>query len=68
MVDRPRGPSHNCEENRAIDQEGSMPHITAVPYEEMSQRMQELAHMSDDALGGSDWVRVFAHAPKYYEA
>ncbi len=45
-----------------------MPHISPVPYEEMSERLQELAHMSDDALGGSDWVRVLAHAPKYYEA
>ena len=31
-----------------------MPHISPVPYEEMSERLQEFAHMSDDALGGSD--------------
>ena len=34
----------------------------------MSERLQALAQVSDDALGSSDWIRVLANAPKYFEA
>ena len=43
-----------------------MTRISKVPYEELSPELQQTVHMSDEALGGSEWIQVFAQTPDLY--
>lgn len=40
--------------------------ISKVPYEQMHPDLQQTMHMSDEALGGSEWIQVFAQTPDLY--
>jgi hypothetical protein len=40
--------------------------ISKVPYEELPPELQQTMHMSDDALGGSEWIQVFSQTPDLY--
>lgn len=44
-----------------------MPRLSPVPYEAMDPELRDLAKMSDDALGGSQWLQYFAHAPDLHK-
>jgi hypothetical protein len=45
-----------------------MSRISKVPFEQVDPELQKLMKMSDDALGGSEWIQVFAHTPELYKA
>lgn len=40
--------------------------ISKVPYDEVHPELQETMRMSDEALGGSEWIQVFAQTPDLY--
>lgn len=40
--------------------------ISKVPYAQMHPDLQQTMHMSDEALGGSEWIQVFAQTPELY--
>lgn len=40
--------------------------ISKVPYEQMHPDLQQTMHMSDEALGGSEWLQVFAQTPELF--
>lgn len=40
--------------------------IDKVPYDEMHPSLQKRMHESDTALGGSEWIQVFAQTPDLY--
>ncbi|MEQ8234555.1 MAG: hypothetical protein RLW61_18865 [Gammaproteobacteria bacterium] len=40
--------------------------ISKVPYEELPSELQQTMHMSDEALGGSEWIQVFSQTPELY--
>jgi len=44
-----------------------MTRISKVPYAELSPELQKTVHMSDEALGGSEWIQVFAQTPDLYK-
>ncbi|MGB1881043.1 MAG: hypothetical protein ACPHTD_10035 [Gammaproteobacteria bacterium] len=41
--------------------------ISKVPYEELPTELQQTMHMSDEALGGSEWIQVFSQTPDLYK-
>ena len=44
-----------------------MPRLTPVPFDCMDEDLQAMAKSSDDALGGSQWLQYFAHAPDLHK-
>ena len=44
-----------------------MPRVAPVVYEKMEPDIQAIVKASDDALGGSEFVRVYAHAPETFK-
>ena len=40
--------------------------IGKVPYEKVHPDLQKRMHESDAALGGSEWIQVFAQTPELY--
>jgi hypothetical protein len=44
-----------------------MPRLTPVPYDEMDEELRAMAKTSDEALGGSQWLQYFAHAPDLHK-
>lgn len=41
--------------------------IRPVPFAEMDDGMRALVRASDEALGGSEWLQAFAHAPDIFK-
>jgi len=41
-----------------------MPHISHLPFDPVDSELQAVMREYDDELGGSEVVRVFAHAPE----
>lgn len=41
--------------------------IDKVPYDELPPELQQTMHMSDEALGGSEWIQVFSQTPDLYK-
>ena len=44
-----------------------MARVSAVPWSEMDPELREMARTSDEALGGSEWMQYFCHAPEIYK-
>ena len=45
-----------------------MARVSAVPFENVAQPLQQIMHAYDDELGGSEFVQIFAHAPEVYQS
>jgi hypothetical protein len=45
-----------------------MPRLSPIPYEQMDEELRAMAEASDDALGGSQWLQYFAHAPELHKS
>lgn len=41
--------------------------VSTVPFERMDKDMMAIVRASDEALGGSEWIQAFAHAPEIYK-
>jgi len=41
--------------------------VSPVPFAEMDEGMRAIVQASDEALGGSEWIQAFAHAPDIYK-
>jgi hypothetical protein len=41
--------------------------VSPVPVAEMDEGMRAVVRASDEALGGSEWIQAFAHAPDIYK-
>lgn len=41
--------------------------ISKIPFEHVDPELQKTMQMSDEALGGSEWIQVFAHTPGLYK-
>src|SRR5215207_318388 len=41
--------------------------VDPVPFEQLDEGMRALMRASDEALGGSEWIQAFAHAPEIYK-
>lgn len=41
--------------------------VEPVPFEQLDEGMRALMRASDEALGGSEWIQAFAHAPEIYK-
>lgn len=41
--------------------------ISKVPFEDVDPELQQTMVMSDEALGGSEWIQVFAQTPELYK-
>ena len=37
--------------------------VSKVPFEKVDPDLQKTMRQSDEALGGSEWIQVFAHTP-----
>ena len=44
-----------------------MARVSAVPWSQMDPELREMARGSDEALGGSEWIQYFCHAPDLYK-
>lgn len=42
--------------------------ISKVPFAEVDPDLQQTMQESDAALGGSEWIQVFAQTPNLYKA
>jgi len=42
--------------------------IEKVPFNQIDPDLQQTMKMSDEALGGSEWIQVFAQTPELYKA
>jgi hypothetical protein len=45
-----------------------MPHVSYLPFEAIDSELQSVMHEYDDELGGSEFVKVFAHAPEVFKS
>jgi len=45
-----------------------MTHINKVPFDKLDEHLQQTMVESDAALGGSEWIQVFAQTPELYKA
>jgi hypothetical protein len=45
-----------------------MPHVSYVPLEKIDPELQSVMRNYDEELGGSDFVRVLAHAPEVFKS
>jgi len=41
--------------------------ISKVPFDEVDPALKQTMLMSDAALGGSEWIQVFAQTPELYK-
>ena len=41
--------------------------ISKVPFEQVDPELQHIMQQSDEVLGGSEWIQVFAHTPELYK-
>jgi alkylhydroperoxidase family enzyme len=41
--------------------------VSKVPFEQVDPDLQQTMLMSDEALGGSEWIQVFAQTPQMYK-
>ena len=41
--------------------------VSKVPFEKVDPELQKTMQQSDEALGGSEWIQVFAHTPDLYK-
>ena len=44
-----------------------MARVSKVPFAQVPDELQEIMRQYDGELGGSEFVRVFAHAPAIFE-
>lgn len=44
-----------------------MPRLSPVPYEKMDEELRAMAKTYDEAVGGSQWLQYFAHAPDLHK-
>lgn len=44
-----------------------MPRISLLPFDEVDPELQKVMGEYDEELGGSEFVRVFAHAPEPFK-
>jgi len=44
-----------------------MARISSLPFDRLSGELQEVMHEYDEELGGSGFVRVFAHEPDIFK-
>jgi hypothetical protein len=44
-----------------------MPRVSLVPFDKVDPELQEVMAEYDEELGGSEFVRVFAHAPEVFK-
>ena len=42
--------------------------VSKVPFEKVDPDLQKTMQMSDETLGGSEWIQVFAQTPELYKA
>ncbi len=45
-----------------------MPHVSYRPVEELDEELRKVMVEYDDELGGSEFVKVFAHAPEVFKS
>ncbi|MFP6781022.1 MAG: hypothetical protein VCB59_04925 [Gammaproteobacteria bacterium] len=45
-----------------------MARVSALPFEQVPENLQEIMRAYDEELGGSEFVQVFAHAPEVYQS
>ncbi len=41
--------------------------VSKVPVDQMDEGVRELMKASTNALGGNEWIQVFAHSPELYK-
>lgn len=41
--------------------------VSKVPFEKVDPDLQKIMQQSDEALGGSEWIQVFAHTTDLYK-
>ena len=41
--------------------------VSKVPFEKVDPELQKVMQQSDEALGGSEWIQVFALTPALYK-
>ena len=44
-----------------------MPRVSLIPFDEVDSELQKVMVEYDEELGGSEFVRVFAHAPDVFK-
>jgi hypothetical protein len=44
-----------------------MPRVSQVPFDKVDPELQKVMVEYDEELGGSEFVRVFAHAPEVFK-
>ena len=44
-----------------------MSRVSALPFDHVTENLQSVMQQYDEELGGSAFVRVFAHAPELYQ-
>ena len=45
-----------------------MARVSALPFEDVPENLQNIMRQYDEELGGSEFVQVFAHAPELYQS
>ena len=45
-----------------------MSHVSAVPFEKIPEELHSIMRGYDEELGGSEFVQVFANAPKVFKS
>jgi hypothetical protein len=44
-----------------------MPRVSLVPFDKVDPELQKVMSAYDEELGGSEFVRVYAHAPETFK-
>jgi hypothetical protein len=44
-----------------------MPRVSLVPFDKVDPELQKVMAAYDEELGGSEFVRVYAHAPEVFK-
>jgi hypothetical protein len=44
-----------------------MPRVSLVPFDQVDAELQKVMAEYDEELGGSEFVRVYAHAPEVFK-
>ena len=44
-----------------------MPRVSLVPFDKIDPELQKVMASYDEELGGSEFVRVYAHAPEVFK-
>ena len=45
-----------------------MPQLSPVPYDKMDSELRSMVKIYDEAVGGSQWLQYFAHAPELHKS